>query len=266
MTVRRRRQSTGPGTAILLALFGGLVLVGATWWWLRSDGESTEPVAQPTVAQEAPSNAASEVERLELPALSASDALVRELAQALSAHPTLASWLVSDELARRFVGVVVDLAGGLSPNSRIPFLIPEEEFQVGDSGEAMLLDPAGYRRYDLFAEVVSSLDTRGTAQLYLELYPLFQEAYEELGIPDGDFASTMALAVENVVSADVPTGTPEIQPNEAIYEFRDIELEALSPVEKHLIRMGPENADAVQGKVDEIWRAIVAGGQPNARP
>jgi hypothetical protein len=153
------------------------------------------------VSQEASSGGGSEVEALELPTLGASDALVRELVEALSSHPTLASWLVSDDLVRWFV--VVDVARGLSPSFRVP---------------------------------------------------------------DGDFASTMALAVENMVSADVPTGTPEIQPSEAIYEFRDIELEARSPLEKHLIHMGPDNAEAVQGKFNELWRAIVAGVQPNIRP
>ena len=262
MTLRRRRQSGGPGTAIMISLCLTLVVAGGIWWWLRTDDGSIPPAAPPTASQDAPSDLPTGPEPLDLPALEASDVLIHELVEALSSHPTLASWLVTDELARRFVGVVVDLAGGLSPRSRIQFLIPDAEFHVLDPEGSIVLDPASYQRYDLLAEVFSSVDTQGGAQLYVQLYPLFQEAYEELGIPDGDFGSAMALAVENVVSADVPAGAVELRPNESVYEFVSGELEARSPVEKHLIRMGPENARTVQAKVNDLWRAIVAGGQP----
>ncbi len=187
---------------------------------------------------------------------------MRGLVGRLSAHPQLASWLVTDELVRRFVGVVVDLAGGLSPASRVEFLIPEREFMVRESGESILLDPAGYRRYDLLTDTFVSLDTSGSARLYHELHPLFEAAYDELGIPNQNFDDAMTLAVDNLLAAEVPAGPFELRPNESIYEFRDIALEARSPAEKHLIRMGPENAERFRAKLAELWAEVRAQSDP----
>lgn len=257
-----RRRSAGPGPAILLVLALGLVLVAGGWWWFSSREEPI-PAPQPSgVPAAAAPPSLDEEQPVELPPLNASDELIRELAAGLSEHPRLAFWLVTDELVRRFVAAIVDLAGGLSPSSRVEFMVPEEEFPIVESGGGIRMDPAGYRRYDVLTEAFTSLDTDGTAELYRTLYPLFEEAYAELGIPDGTFADAMSLAVENVVSTEIPSGPFELQPNEAIYEFQDLSLESRSPAEKHLIRMGPENARRVQTKMTEVWGAILAEGEP----
>ena len=257
-----RRRSAGPGPAILLVLGLGLALVAAGWWWFSSREEPVPAAPPSAMPATAPPPSLDEEEPLELPPLSASDELIRDLAAGLSEHPRLASWLVTDDLVRQFVAAVVDLAGGLSPSSRVEFLVPEEEFPVVESGDEIRMDPVGYRRYDVLTETFTSLDTNGTAELYRTLYPLFEEAYAELGIPDGNFADAMSLAVENVLSAEIPSGPFELQPNEAIYEFEDLSLESRSPAEKHLIRMGPENARRVQTKLSEVWAAVLAEGEP----
>ena len=259
---RRHRQSEGLAFAILSVV--GLVVVfsGVGWWWLRSREAPAPPTAPPAAFEEEPAESDPGVVPLDLPALGSSDDFIRSLVAGVSAHPQLASWFVTDELVRRFVGVVVDLAGGLSPRSRLEFLIPEEEFEVLESGEMIVIDPEGYRRYDLLTETFVSLDTQGTTQLYHQLYPLFDEAYIELGIPDQDFADAMTLAIGNLLSAEVPEGPLEVQPNEAIYEFRDLGVETHSPAEKHLIRMGPENARRIQAKLTELRDAIAVERGP----
>ena len=50
-----------------------------------------------------------------------------------------------------------------------------------------------YDRYDLVADVVSSLDARATAELYRDLKPLIREAYANFGYPDRDFDETFSL-------------------------------------------------------------------------
>ena len=254
--IRRQRRSEGPARAILIVIAVVLLVSGAGWWWLRSRGEPAVPSVPAALVNQEPATLGPTEELLDLPALDGSDAFIRDLVTALSAHPQLASWLVTDELIRRFVGVVVDLAGGLSPWSRLDFLVPDEEFPVRDVGETMVLDPEGYSRYALLTETFVSLQTQGMARLYQQLYPLFEEAYTELGIPDGSFGDAMALAMGNLLSAEVAEGPLELQPNEAIYEFRTVNIEMRSPVEKHLIRMGPENTRRIQAKLRELSDAI----------
>ena len=259
---RRRRQSEGPAFAILSVVGLVVVVSGVGWWWLRSREAPAPPTAPSAAFEEEQAEPEPGVEPFDLPALGSSDDFIRSLVAGVSAHPQLASWFVTDELVRRFVGVVVDLAGGLSPRSRLEFLIPEEEFEVLESGEMIVMDPEGYRRYDLLTETFVSLDTQGTAQLYHQLYPLFDEAYAELGIPDQNFADAMTLAIGNLLSAEFPDGPLEVQPNEAVYEFRDLGVETHSPAEKHLIRMGPENAGRIQAKLTELRDAIAVERAP----
>ena len=255
------RRKTGRSSNTLLYITVGLLAVAgvAGFLWVRGRGSEPEPqnlaglTATEPITETRPS-----VPPLALPELDASDAFLRGVIESLSAHPQVARWLVTDELARRFVLSVVELAGGRSPRSHVQFLIPPEAPGVRESGEGLAVDPEAYRRYDLLAETFASLDTEGTAVLYHQLHPLFVEAYGELGIPGGSFDEAMELAVQNVVSAQSAPGSLAVRMNEGVYEFVDPDLEARSPLEKHLIRMGPDNAARVQSKLVEVWGAIEA--------
>jgi hypothetical protein len=240
---------------IVLALAAVAAVAGVLWY--RSRGGEPELQSLAGVNATGPTTEVEpSVPPLALPELDASDAFLRAVVGALSANPELARWLVTDELARRFVLSVVEMAGGRSPRAHVPFLIPEGAPGVLESGEGLTVDPEAYHRYDLIVETVASLDTDGTAVLYHQLHPLFVEAYGELGIPGGSFDQAMELAVQNVLAARGATGSLAVRPNESVYEFVDPDLESLSPIEKHFVRMGPENAARVQTKLRQVWAAI----------
>jgi hypothetical protein len=246
----------------------GLLIGGAAWLWLRS-GDAPDPdrvAGEPPPAGAVPAPTETEPEPepppLDLPPLSASDALVRDMVGRLSAHPRLAAWLVTDDLVYRFVGAVVVIAGGRSPVSHVEFMAPDGELRVQESGGRLVIHPASFGRYDLLTQTFVSVDTRGSARLYRHLHPLFEEAHQELGFPEGTFHETFALAVENILAVEVPRGPLEVTEDEGVYVFRDRGLEALSPAAKHLLRMGPENARHVQSKLGELAGAI--GVSPGA--
>ncbi len=66
--------------------------------------------------------------------LSTSDAVVRELAAALSSNPKLVAWLANDDLIRRFTPSVDNIAAGISPKAHFAFLRPKEGFEVDKKG------------------------------------------------------------------------------------------------------------------------------------
>ncbi len=251
----RKNKGLWAATAVAVLLLGG----GLAWFIMRDSEPDPPPVAEtPSFAPEAEEDATvgPDVPPLDLPELSASDEFVRRLVAALSAHPQLASWLVTDELVERFVGAVVSLAGGSSPAEHVEFLVPEEDFHVRVVDGRTVMDPEGHRRYDLLTETFASLDTDGTAQLYHQLHPLFEEAYAELGIPDQTFDDAMERAVANLLAVEVVDRPLEVEPVEGVYEFRDPALENRAAAEKHLIRMGETNASRVQVKLRELAEAI----------
>ena len=261
MAISPRRRSFSGRTGVIVTVVALVALVaGGVWLWLRSDdtggpADGGPAAADTTVARAAPGDTAGE-----LPPLGASDELVRRTAAELSSRPALAEWLATDSLVRRFVGAVVQVAAGRSPRDELAFMEPERDFSVRDPGAPTapaVVDPASYRRYDAVAATVASLDTRGTAELYRRLRPLFQEAYRDLGFREGSFDGTLARAVETLLAVPVPEGPVEVVPSGAdAWEYGDPQLEALAPAQKHLLRMGPENIRRVQGKLRELAEAL----------
>jgi len=193
---------------------------------------------------------------LELPPLSASDLRVREWVARLSAHPQLAAWLVTDRLIERFVLSVVELAGGSNPSEHLPFLIPSEPFPVRSEGGRLFMAEAGHRRHDLLASVFVSLEPRGTLTLYRQLRPLLEESYRGLGLPGGSFDQTLRLAIDQLLSVQIPSDSPVLVPYEGVYIYQIPALEERRGAEKALLRMGPENVRQIQAKLRELREGL----------
>lgn len=192
-----------------------------------------------------------------LPPLSASDAFVREMASGLSAHPDLASLFVTDDLVRRFVVAVVNVADGESPRRMLAHLRPESRFTAVRRGGRPFLDPESYTRYDRASELFVSLDAEGTAKLLRRLEPLFEEAFAELGLGQSrSFQETLTRAVAHLLEAPAVDDPVALRADSVNYAFADERLERLSDAQKHLLRMGPSNTRRVQAKLREIAAAL----------
>lgn len=257
------RERSRVGVAPLLVAGGVLVaalLVVAGYLLLRRPAPPSPKVADAPPAT--PVATPSPTPALVLPALDASDTLVRELAAALSRHPQLAVWLSAAHLVRTFTVVVDNLAEGASPSRHLGFLAPKTGFAVIARPGRPILDPASYARYDAFAEGFASLDAEGCARVYRLLEPLFEAAYRDLGYPQGGLRARIGLAIK--LLADVPAleGDVPLRPvprATLIYEFADPKVESLTPSQKHLLRMGPANVGRIKAKLAELTRALDAG-------
>jgi hypothetical protein len=240
----------------LIAIAGGVY-----YFFIYEKPEETPPVEQ--VQEEQPAQALAEepvieegVPELIQVELDQSDNIVRSMAQVLSSHPEVASWLMSKDLIRKFVGAVDNIANGLSPRSQIDFFNLEENFKVIETDGLYYLDHEGYDRYNLVGDVFSSLDSEGWVQLYEQSMLLIQEAYTDLGYPDEDFNKTLTAAIVELLKAPVIEGDILLEAKVISYAMADPRLENLSEVQKHLIRMGPENVRKIQAKLREIGLAL----------
>ncbi len=236
------------GALLLVAVIVAVVMLRN-----RPSEVSEEPTTAPPVAEQAPAPLEkAPLEIGDLPQLDDSDGWLRGLVGQLSAHPELAEWLVTDEMIRRFVAAVDNLAEGTSPRSHLPFMWPDERFQVEERNGRTFIDPTSYERYDTVVQVVSSIDSEGAAQLYRALLPLFREAYRDLGYPSQSFDDTMEQAVGRLLAAPVVSGEVEVNPKVSSYEFADPELEKLPSASKNFVRFGPQNLRQLQSKAREI--------------
>lgn len=218
-----------------------------------AEATATETV-EPTPASQAPPPEPAPA--INLPAVDASDPLLRELGGQLSANPQLAAWLGADALARRFVASVDNIADGTNPATHLGFLRPSEPFQVMDKDGLPHIDPKSYHRFDKVTEVFASLDSQRAASVYATLRPLLQAAYKDLGYPDGDFDETLRRAIDRLRSTSIPEGDVALTPRVVTYAFSDPDLESLSGAQRALLRMGPDNARRIQAKLGELERAL----------
>lgn len=248
---RRRRGSQLPIGGVIAGVVLLALVVGGAWYWLRPGAEAPPVPTGATLPDPDPTIPPPALEFVDLPPLDASDEFVRRLVAGLSAHPQLARWLVTDDLVRRFVGVVVDLAGGANPSEHLRFMAPTEGFVAETSGGRTVLSAASQRRYDLLAATYTSLDTRGSARLFQDLRPLVEEAYRELGLPT-PFDEVLAMAVRTLVEARPVDGTLDVLGAEGIYVFTDPSIEERRGAEKVLLRMGPANTRRIQAKTREL--------------
>jgi hypothetical protein len=191
-------------------------------------------------------------EDIDLPPLGDTDPLVRQLVGQLSSHPRIAAWLATDQLIRNFTVVVLNIADGGSPAQHLRRVRPTGEFVVSQDGEMATIDPRSYRRYDDYADAVGALDAEGTARLYATLKPRLQDAYRELGYPEGDIDRALERAIIALLETPVIDGEVALTPKSVSWEFADPKLQSLTAAQRQFLRMGPRNMRIVKAKLREI--------------
>ena len=246
--------------AAALALVAGLGL----YWLFSERGVSVPPTSsapsEEALAEVAPEPAQPSIEpgepEVDLPQLSQSDAFVRELLAGLSRHPAMTSLLLSDELVRKIVTAIVNVAEGDYPARHFPYLAPDGPYEVVHRPPEVFVDPGSYHRYDVLVAGLESLDPAGVADLYQMTKPLALEAYRELGYLDQPFEATFAKAIDVLLRTPVVQGRIGLNADSVNYTYVERRLEALAPAQKQLLRMGPQNTQKVQDKLRELARAM----------
>jgi hypothetical protein len=190
-----------------------------------------------------------------VPPLDASDDFVRALIRSLSQKPEWAAWLASGDLVRAFVVAVDKVAVGSSPGKELKPAAPAAKFATLGAGRTLRIDPRSYDRYNAMANVVDAIDPEGAARAYRRLRPLLQQAFDELGYTNLSFDDRLAHALGLLVDVPVQEGDVMLRATSVTFQFADEELEALSPAQKHMLRMGPHNMRLVQTKLRAFARA-----------
>ena len=193
-----------------------------------------------------------------LPSLNESDVPVQKALTDLIGKESVEQFVVTKELVRHIVVTVDNLSTEKAAERLRPVKRPEGKFAVGGPEEAPVLDPANYDRYKPLVQLIRSVDTKRFAATYARYYPLFQDAYEDLGHPPQYFNDRLIEVIDHLLATpDVQGPIALAQPN-VLYEFADPALESRSAGQKALIRMGTENATVVKDKLREPRTELLA--------
>ncbi len=87
-------------------------------------------------------------------------------------------------------------------------------------------------------KLVQSTDTKQLGALYIRYYPLFQQAYEDLGYPGQYFNDRLVQVIDHLLQTPDVRGPIQLKQGRVFYEYADPALEARSAGQKLLLRMG----------------------------
>ena len=237
---------------VIVALLALVILVlGGAYWYLRRTRSAPAAAVGTQPADAAVKVRQDAAELISLPPLAETDPLVRELVSALSSNPVVASWLTTERLIVNFVVVTSKIADGQTPVAELKTVGPVPPFKARTARGTLSIDPSSYHRYDRYAQAVSALDARGTVRLYETLKPRINEADKSFG-GSGEFNGELERAIVELLKVPIVEGPVELKMSGIVYAYADPRLEGLSPAQKQLLRMGPENVKAIQAKLREI--------------
>lgn len=194
-----------------------------------------------------------------LPPLDDSDTAIRTEASNLT-DAALASALAGqwqgDNLLRRFVAFVANLAEGKLDAKTSPVAPPKGRFAVSPNAP-LQMTPASQARFDTLVHIITHIDPARCAASYQRHYPLLHAAYAELG-EKKTFHSVMLTAIDKLLATPEPATEPELIPaDKGLYRYASPALEALPAAQKPMIRMGRENARELKKWLRQVRAAIL---------
>ena len=252
------RGSRAPLWIAAALLVVAAAVIGVVFFMRPAPAPAPQPASQATAAPqtEARDPLGPTVEPIDLPPLVLTDPLVREMLGKLSASPTLAAWLATDGLIRAFVVSVENVADGVSPAKHARALAPRSAFRTLTENGVTSVDARSYARYDGIANAAASMDAAGLARVYSILKPRLIEAYAELGHPQGDLDAAVERAIVHLLQTSVVEDPIVLRPRVLSFRYDREDLEALSPAQKQLLRMGPRNVKRIQDQLRAVAREL----------
>jgi hypothetical protein len=253
--------------AWLIGAFVAAAVAAGGWYWY-SGRERTAPPPPPvhTAAPQPEANTAPPISHpiagegggpVALPALNDSDPVVRDSLVGVFGRAPVEQFLVPQNIVRHIVVTVDNLPRHKVAVELRPVKPTAGQTVTSSQGEVTTLSEANFERYAPLMRVVQGSDVKTLAVVYERLYPLFQQAYEDLGYPGKYFNDRLVEVIDQLLQTpEVPAPIQLVQPK-VFWEYADARLENRPAGQKLLIRMGPQNARIIKAKLRE-FRAEIA--------
>lgn len=249
----------------ILAVVAVLAALGAATWyfWPRTPPPPPPAAQAPAVpAPAAPQGPRHPVETpvpdKPLPPLAQSDPAINEALGRLVGAGPFAKFFNAEGVVRNIVATVDNLPREAYAQRLNPVKPIEGPFRTTGQEQTLAIAPANALRYSAFIKLVEGVDSNEAVQTYRRFYPLFQQAYVELGYPDGYFNDRLVQVIDHLLAAPEIEGPIALTTPHVMHEYASAELEERSSGQKAMIRIGRDNARRLKAKLNEIRPLLVA--------
>jgi hypothetical protein len=241
-----------------------VVGIGVALYYGRRQKEAEAPPAaqtQPAPSEQAPQHPIGEqAEDVKpLPPLAESDAAVQESITG-SLGRSVEQFLVPNDIVRHFVATIDNLPRKETAVKLWPVKPTAGELAISGTTEPTL-SAQNAERYAPIMKIVQNASVAQLASVYRQFYPLFQQAYVDLGYPDGYFNDRLVEVIDHLLATPDVQGPIKLTQPSVFYEYADPSLEERSAGQKLLIRMGSAHAATVKAKLKEL-RTEITKQQP----
>ena len=276
MTAPRTSNNTSKfilvlGTLASIIIVGGILYQAQNDSWVDEEilaipeQEAAKPIAEPILPEASIPNSVSTVTKVDevvqikptLPSLDNSDQFVRKRVSLMSNKENLQGWLATDDLLRRSASYLDGLARGVILTKIFPLNTPQGKFVTHRDGEGIWLNAGNYERYNSSILVLASMDMKLMAQMFHFSRPLIERAFSELGYQPRQMDGIILTALDQILSAPIIVEPIRLTSESVAYKFADSELESLSPLQKQLVRSGPENTQRIQQQALLLKNALL---------
>ncbi|HKY92356.1 MAG TPA: DUF3014 domain-containing protein [Nevskiaceae bacterium] len=262
--------------AIWLGAVAGVALVGTLYWFIRHQDVADVMNAPPTSA-ELPAESAPLPEETPpasypvpepaaqaepLPDLDGSDESFRAAIAGAVGQAPVEAFLLPSKVIQRFVIFVDNLDRAALPLRFWPIAHTKGPFGVDAANDAMTVSAKNAARYEPFLAAFESADPKKVVAVYYRYYPLFQEAYRQVGYPDRQFNDRLIAIIDHLLEAPTITEPVALVRPKVLYQFADPEIEKLSWGQKTMIRIGPANEARVKAKLEGYRAALTVVTAP----
>jgi len=87
--------------------------------------------------------------------------------------------------------------------------------------------------------------------------PLLESAFAEMGYRPRQMDGIILQAIDNILDTPIIVERIELTQDSVTYKFADKELEALLPLQKQLLRTGPESTQRIQQQALALKEALL---------
>lgn len=264
----------------LLAVVVGAAIIGAAaLWWNMSRPAPQAPVAaapEPAAAPAVPESAAAPAEPViqypvEAPPAQALPLKAADLGTVLTdllGRKAVLEFFALDEFPRRLVATVDNLGRSHASPMLWPIKPTPGRFMVEERPGGSVINADNSQRYTPLVLLAESVDAGKAVDLYIRMYPLLQQAYEELGYPKAYFNDRLIAVIDQLLATpgaeepiqvhltEVKGTVASLQPW-VRYEFVNPAFESLSAGQKIMLRVGSVNERRLKAKLTAIRQQLI---------